>query len=51
MSDKSVPFVCPRCVAEGSYNGSLRHKQTDPVPICRNHGSVTVEMEPVREKK
>lgn len=48
---KPVPYRCPRCIAERSYNGSLRHKESDPIPVCRHHGKEAVEMEPVKEKK
>jgi hypothetical protein len=50
-SERNVPYSCPRCSSEGSYNGSLRFKQEDPIPVCRHHGEEPVPMEPVKERK
>lgn len=50
---RSEPYVCPQCLKDGSYTGSLRHGDQAP-PNCKNHGKNQeqwVEMKPVKEVK
>lgn len=36
---KAVPYWCPRCYFEGSYNGALRFAGQD-APKCKDHGEM-----------
>ena len=46
----SIPYVCPRCLSEGSYTGVLHFPGQDE-PVCKNHGKSKEQYQPMKPAK